>query len=243
MPQDTVFGAGLLGVIKTVMQQRAASPEDLLSNPQFQARWGEVCKVRSEEVVAEKLEAQRRSAAASGNDNEGVVEVADPQGTPGEAIDHRLRGGKSIDRCEHNTKQYWDAYAAQQVRQFVKLAVEPGSSAGVAAVVKESVLAGSYLGEPGKSSILIVLEVDSLCENAARPVDRKPAPNQGVISKLLQGTLLARNGTRNEDGMCNAPCEQDVLFLVDGGRDTCKAAMSTPTKSVYMVTCNNNNNV
>ena len=103
--------------------------------------------------------------------------------------------------------------------------MEPKSASGVAAEVNNSALNGDFVGEAGKSTVLIIMETDNLQESAHRAADRKPPPNQPVITKLLNGVLTARNGALNEDSMRIAPCDQDLVFLGDGGRDTCKGAL------------------
>lgn len=65
-----------------------------------------------------------------------------------------------------------------------------------------------------------------MSENALRPLDRKPMPDQAVIQKLLQGVLKARGSMMHEEStLCNAPSDQDILILCDGGRDTLKSAL------------------
>ena len=170
--------------------------------------------MRSEELIADKLATQQIIV------DDPSCEVKDPI-----AIDAKMRGSKPMERCAPDSKEYWDSFAAQLVRQYVRLAVEPQSASALANEVKISVLDSSFTGEVNKSTVTILLEIDNLQECAKRPMDRKPAPNQSVIAKLLGGVLAARGGAANEDGIRVSPADQDVLVMCDGGRDQCKNAL------------------
>ena len=187
--------------------------EDLMSNVLFQARWAEVTKVRSEELIAEKLATQQP--------------VDDPAHdvTERRPIDATTRGSKPMERCAPGSKEYWVSFAAQLVRQYVRLAVEPQSASALSNEVKNSVLDSSYKGEVNKSTVTILLEIDNLQECAYRPVDRKPPPNQAVIAKLLSGVMAARGGATNDDGLRVSPADQDIILMCDGSRDQCKNAL------------------
>ena len=164
-----------------------------MSNVLFQARWAEVTKVRSEELIAEKLATQLI-----------VDDPVDDVKTLG-FIDTTTRGIRPTERCEPGTKEFWDSFAAQLVRQYVRLAVEPQSAFALSNEVKNSVLDQSFKGEANKSTVTILLEIDNLQECVHRPIDRKPPPNQAVIAKLLGGVMAARGGATNDDGIHRLP--------------------------------------
>lgn len=195
-----------------------------MSNELFLARWRDAVKARSDERASEKL------AQSSVTDD--AVDDSSRPGAPSTLNPgvHLIRpsASKNPELFAPDTRDYWDSYAGQLVRQYVKLIGEPSSASGVAKEVLDSVLAPDYKGEPGKSLILITLEVDNLFESTVRPWDRKAPPNQAVIGKLLQGVLTARGGVANEDGLRIAPGDEDVVVLCDGGRENLKSVLSVP---------------
>lgn len=214
-PQDVTFSNGLTQALRAVQATKGASPEDLMSNPTFESRWADVVKARSEEMAKGKTEAN------NGTGGSGAAEDVDMAA----AIDTTLRGSKAMDRCAPDTKEYWDSYAAQLIRQYLRLSVEGSSAVSIANEIKNSTLSQDFAGEPLKSSICIILEADNLQESVYRPMERRPLTNQAVVAKLLNGVLSARNGTVNEDGLRTSPCDQDIMLLVDGARDSCKQAL------------------
>jgi hypothetical protein len=214
--QDLVFQSGLQNAIRQVVQMKAAAPEDLMSNALFQTRWAEVTKTRGDELIAEKL---ATGILDDGPDDDEIGDRAKMM------VDSGLRGSKGLERCAPNTKDYWDTFAAQQVRQYVKLIIEPASSHALSTEIKNSALEGSFQGEANKSTVMVLLEIRNLQESIYRPMDRPASANQAVVSKLLAGVMAARGGAANEDGLYIAPGDGDVFFLCDGGRDTDKSAL------------------
>ena len=217
-----MFQTGLMNSIRQVMAQKGVSPEDLMSNALFQARWSDVLKLRGEELACQR----------SLMGHQPHVEDTDMV----ETIDVSLRGSKGLDRCAPDTTEYWDSFAAQLVRQYVKLCPEPASATGIANEVKNSALNREFVGECNKSTVAIIMDTELLQESSNRPGDRKPPPNQLVISKLLGGVMSARDGATNEEGLRIAPRDNDIFFLCDGGRDSCKSAVSC-TQSLIFTFC------
>ena len=217
-----MFQTGLMNSIRQVIAQKGASPEDLMSNALFQARWSDVLKLRGEELACQ----------LSLMGHQPHVEDTDMV----ETIDVSLRGSKGLDRCAPDTTEYWDSFAAQLVRQYVKLCPEPASATGIANEVKNSALNREFVGECNKSTVAIIMDTELLQESSNRPGDRKPPPNQLVISKLLGGVMSARDGATNEEGLRIAPRDNDIFFLCDGGRDSCKSAVSC-TQSLIFTFC------
>ena len=215
-----MFHNGLSNALRQILSAKGAAPEDLMTNALFQVRWNEVVKSRNDELISLKL--MNKNAESMNEDNEESAEAAQRQD-----LTH-LRGGKALEKCAPHTSDYWDSFAAQILRQYLKLTVEPSSATGVSNEVKNSSLNDSFVGESNKSSVAVVLDADLLQETAYRPGDRKPPPNQAVISKLLQGTLAARRGASNEEGLRVAPGDNDIFLLCDSGRDTFKSALQLP---------------
>jgi hypothetical protein len=189
-----------------------------MNNPVFQGRWAQVVKTRQEELIAIKLQ-QSKGNDEQHDDDELAIQH--------QAVDliKDARGSKGIDRCAPNTKEYWDAFAAQLVKQYNRLIVEPRGASALATEIAAMALNDGFKGEANTSTVIICLEADNLQENSNRPVEHRPIPTQLVISKLLQGAMVGRGGIMNEDGQCCAPGEQDIMMLIDGGRETCKAAL------------------
>ena len=217
-----MFQTGLMNSIRQVMAQKGVSPEDLMSNALFQARWSDVLKLRGDELACQ------RSLTGQKPHLEDTDMV--------ETIDVTLRGSKGLDRCAPDSTEYWDSFAAQLVRQYVRLCPEPASATGIANEVKNSALNREFVGECNKSTVAIIMDTELLQESSNRPGDRKPPPNQLVISKLLGGVMIARDGATNEEGLRIAPRDDDIFFLCDGGRDSCKSAVSC-TQSLIFTFC------
>lgn len=215
--QDIVYQTGLQTAIRSLLVQKGTSADDIMNNPMFSSRWSEVTRLRGEELINQRLLQQV------------VVPDADDLDLgPQHPTDTSMRGSKGIERCAPDTQEYWDSFAATLVKQYVKLCTEPASANGVNNEIGKSALNAGFVGETNKSTVAIIMEVDNLQESAVRPLDRKPPPSQTTISKLLQGVLVARGGVANEDGMRIAPCDNDVIFLCDGNRESCKNAMCGP---------------
>ena len=215
-----MFQTGLMNAIRQVMAQKGFSPEDLMSNALFQARWSDVLKLRAEELACQR---SLMGQHAHVEDTDMMEEI----------IDVTLRGSKGLDRCAPDTTEYWDSFAAQLVRQYVKLCPEPASATGIANEVKNSALNREFVGECNKSTVAITMDTELLQESANRPGDRRPPPNQLVISKLLGGVMIARDGATNEEGLRIAPRDNDIFFLCDGGRDSCKSAVSRAQSLIF----------
>ena len=214
-----MFQTGLMNSIRQVMAQKGVSPEDLMSNALFQARWSDVLKLRGDELACQ------RSLTGQQPHLEDTDMV--------ETIDVTLRGSKGLDRCAPDSTEYWDSFAAQLVRQYVRLCPEPASATGIANEVKNSALNREFVGECNKSTVAIIMDTELLQESSNRPGDRKPPPNQLVISKLLGGVMSARDGATNEEGLRIAPRDDDIFFLCDGGRDSCKSAVSRTQSLIF----------
>jgi hypothetical protein len=217
--QDLVFGVGLAGALKQVLQQKG-SFEDIMSNEIFLNRWKEALKARSDERAAEKV---------LPSDEHGM-EDEEEQPANGEFRLNVMRptAGKNRQLFAQDTKEYWDSYAGELVRQYVRLAEEPTSASALTQVIQGSVLERSYKGQQGANCVMTVLEVDNLWESTCRPWDKRPSVNQATINKLLQGSMAARDGAPNEDGVRIAPCDGDLIVLCDGGRESLKPILRGP---------------
>lgn len=214
--QDIVFQSGLQTAVRSLLVQKGASADDIMNNPIFLTRWAEIIRLRGDELATLRLQNQ----AASSLDESDMVSTTSYQ-----PIDLSMRGSKGIERCAPDSHEYWGSFAATLVKQYIKLCVEPSSANGINNEITNSALNISFVGESQKTTVAIIMEVDNLQESAVRPLDRKPAPNQTTISKLLQGVLVARGGVTNEDGLRIAPCDNDVIFLCDGNRESSKSAL------------------
>lgn len=215
--QDIVFQSGLQTAVRSLLVQKGASADDIMTNPLFSSRWSEIVKLRGDELVTQRLQSQ----AATGFDESDMGSTS----TMCQPIDLSMRGSKGISRCAPDSQEYWDSYAATLVKQYIKLCVEPSSANGINNEISNSALNNGFVGEAQKSTVAIIMEVDNLQESAVRPLDRKPPPSQTTISKLLQGVLVARGGVANEDGLRIAPSDNDVIFLCDGNRESSKSAL------------------
>jgi hypothetical protein len=188
-----------------------------MTNAEIQARWAEIINIIGDELTTNKV-----STLCS------TVDVSEDNAMQVDIDRTSMIEYTHIDQCAHDTADYWNSFAAQTVRQYVKLTPEANSNSGIASDVTDSALNGGYVGELNMSTIAICLDPDLLQESSHHPVDRKPPPSQEILNKLLQGVLCARGGASNAAGLRVAPRDNDILFLCDGGRDVTKAALHVP---------------
>ena len=117
-----MFQNGLANALRQVLSAKGAAPEDLMTNALFQARWSEVVKSRSDELIS--LKRMNKNSHSMNEDDEEAAEAPQKQDLT------QLRGGKALEKCAPHTSEYWDSFAAQILRQNLKLTVEPTSAAG-----------------------------------------------------------------------------------------------------------------
>ena len=203
-----VFGNTLQNAVRQVYLSKGGA-EDIMSNEIFLSRWSEMVKQRGDEMIAARIQLP----TGQKDRDEDVVIMEDQT---------------LSDRCAPDTSEYWDSFAAQQVRQYIKLAVEPRSSNGVANELKNSALNSDFMGEDNKSIVAIVMDIDLLLESATRPLDRKPVPDQANISKLVAGVFAERTNSNHGQSDRPVPRDGDVIFLCDGGRDVARTALRRP---------------
>lgn len=215
--QDLVFGCSITNSLRQVIAAHGYSPEGIMTNAEIQARWAEIINIIGDELTTNKV-----STLCS------TVDVSEDNAMQVDIDRTSMIEYTHIDQCAHDTADYWNSFAAQTVRQYVKLTPEANRNSGIASDVTDSALNGGYVGELNMSTIAICLDPDLLQESSHHPVDRKPPPSQEILNKLLQGVLCARGGASNAAGLCVAPRDNDILFLCDGGRDVTKAALHVP---------------
>ena len=104
------------------------------------------------------------------------------------------------------------------MKTYIKLIVEPGSEASIAAALSAAE-ACKTKGVEQKNCVLLLLDVDLLAEAASRPTARKPVMPDGLIQRLLRGSMQGRGSQRNASDECTVPATGDVYFITDGGRD------------------------
>ncbi|MFM6889170.1 MAG: hypothetical protein ACKPJ9_05765, partial [Dolichospermum sp.] len=70
-----------------------------------------------------------------------------------------------------------------------------------------------------KNAVLILLDLDLLCESVTRPMDRRPVLPDGIVQRLLRGSMQGRGAQNNKDDEYCQPVAGDVYFLLDGKRE------------------------
>ena len=70
-----------------------------------------------------------------------------------------------------------------------------------------------------KNAVLILLDLDLLCESVTRPMDRRPVLPDGIVQRLLRGSMQGRGAQKNKDDEYCQPVAADVYFLLDGKRE------------------------
>jgi hypothetical protein len=219
MLQDLVFGHGLQGVVKAMLQAKQTT-DDLLGNDSFLQRWNAFTGCRASEIAKENVHLEM-GMRPPGEDDEATAEAM--YAGPG-----RPAAKQNPSNFEHGSREYWDAVAAQNIRNHIRLVVEPKSVSGVVEAIAASVLKASFQGEHLKSTVITVLEIDNLQEAQQRPWDRRPQVNQTTVNKLLTGVMKARNGFSNEDGQFLAPGDRDMFLLSMGTRSHVQQSVRRP---------------
>jgi hypothetical protein len=207
-----VFATGLQTTVRQVINTRGHGVEDIITDECFTGRWSEMVNQRR----LEELDTKHSPTGPSDCDVKPIPVV------------QTLRGSENASRYNPETAEYWESIAAEIVRRYVKLVVEPRSSGDVAMEINKSALNKTFVGEDNVSVVAIVLDYDLVQEYAYRPLDRKPMPSHVLINKMIQGVLSERDGNVDDDGKRNAPRNNDVMFLCDGGRDIVKTALWRP---------------
>ena len=139
-----------------------------------------------EEVAAEK--AAREVPDAEGQSLEAAAE-ADPVEVANPA------------RFKQFSSEYWEAFAAQLVRQYAKLAPEATTAQGIASLIEDSHLK-EIRGTEGRNCVVINYEADVASEAFARPGERKAPHDAGEHKLLIQGALAGRGAQKNKDNEC-----------------------------------------
>jgi hypothetical protein len=142
-----------------------------------------------------------------------------PDGDAGEsaAEDDIIKTANPTKYAE-NGLQYWQALAAQTVKTYVKLAVEPSTEGGLAALLEGSE-ANKVRGTEARTSVLLLLDPDLLAEASTRPADRKAVLPDGFLARLLRGSMQGRGCQKNKDDEYMMPLPSDVFLLLDGKRE------------------------
>ena len=138
--------------------------------------------------------------AAVSADEDDVIKVANPTKYP------------------ENGLKYWQAFAAQTLKTYVKLVVEASTEAALATVMEGSE-ANKSKGQVHKSAVLIFLDPDLLAEAWTRPAERKPLLPEGILARLLRGSMRGRGCQASVSNEYVLPLEGDIYVLTDGKRD------------------------
>ena len=175
-------------------------------------------------MIAARLDTIKNAVTQERNEAVAVAHAASAGGEPGgddmEENDEPIVKADPSKYAEHGPR-YWTALAAQTVKTYVKLIVEPGSEASLAAALAAAE-ACKTKGVEQKNCVLLLLDVDLLAEAASRPTARKPVLPEGLIQRLLRGSMQGRGSQRNSNDECTVPSAGDVYFITDGGRDHLK---------------------
>ena len=172
------------------------------------------------EMIAARLDTIKHAVMQERNEATASEHAASKAGEPGggdEENDEPIVKADPSKYAEHGPL-YWTALAAQTVKTYIKLIVEPGSESSLAAALAVAE-ACKTKGVEQKNSVLLLLDVDLLAEAASRPTTRKPVLPDGLIQRLLRGSMQGRGAQRNSNDECTVPLAGDVYFITDGGRD------------------------
>jgi hypothetical protein len=201
--QDVGFTGVLDSALKWVIKNKAKCIDELQEV--------DVVKTRLDKIKDALVTEKNEEAAAV------AVGAATSDDPPDEAADEAIRCANPAKYAEHGV-EYWQAYAAQTVKTYIRLAPEPRTQAGLAELIE-----GSHVnmckGLEQKNAVLILLDLDLLCESVTRPMDRRPVLPDGIVQRLLRGSMQGRGAQKNKDDEYCQPVAGDVYFLLDGKRE------------------------
>ena len=201
--QDVGFTGVLDSALKWVIKNKAKCIDELQEV--------DVVKTRLDKIKDALVTEKNEEAAAV------AVGAATSDDPPDEAADEAIRCANPAKYAEHGV-EYWQAYAAQTVKTYIRLAPEPRTQAGLAQLIE-----GSHVnmckGLEQKNAVLILLDLDLLCESVTRPMDRRPVLPDGIVQRLLRGSMQGRGAQKNKDDEYCQPVAGDVYFLLDGKRE------------------------
>ena len=189
--------------LKWCIKSKAKCIDDLSSAEMMAARLDQIKNA----ILQERNEALAWDAAVANQDAEKA----------GETDDEPIRTANPSKYAEFS-HQYWAALASQTVKTYVKLCVEPSSENGIARAIEQAEINKS-IGTEGKTCVLLLADLDLLAEAASRPGDRKPVLPDGLIQRLLRGSMQGRGAQRNSADECTVPKDGDCYFVTDGSRE------------------------
>ncbi len=102
-----------------------------------------------------------------------------------------------------------------------------------------------FTGEQGKSTVLIMLDVDALGESMGphgQPkLRRKTSIDMGVLRKLVHGAILGHHGQKKADtGEATVPAAGDLVVLYDGCRGK---TVQKDLRSLFRLQSSRNDNI
>ena len=205
--QDVGFTGNLDNALKFVIKNKAKCIDEV---QEVEAVKTGLDRIR-DAVVQERSEAVAEATVTSS-----LVD-GDQQGSMEAAEDEVIRMANPAKYAEHGA-EYWQAFAAQMVKTYINLIPEPRTQQGVADAISNSEV-NKCKGQEQKSAVLVLLDVDLLCESMTRPSDRRPVLPEGVVHRLLRGSMQGRGAQKNRDGEFCQPVAGDVYFILDGKRE------------------------
>ncbi len=216
LAEEVVFGRGFDNSLR-VCAKGTGNPEEALEHSNIKEKW---------DIAVGKLHDERVALQAA---TETIEPTADHDAAPLEETLTELRKGPSC--FPQDSPNYWRSVANMFLRTYVSFVAEPSTPGHLATMVRQSSLQ-AIRGEDGKSSVLILLDIDLLQEPANRP-ERKPPAHESLIRKLVHGALIGRGAPKQNDSdspEATVPVDQDVVVLHDGGRAHMKTALQSPFK-------------
>ena len=175
-------------------------------------------------MIAARLDTIKNAVTQERNEAVAVAHAASAGGEPGgddmEENDEPIVKADPSKYAEHGPL-YWTSLASQTVKTYVKLILEPGSEASLAAALAAAE-ACKTKGVEQKNCVLLLLDVDLLAEAASRPTARKPVLPEGLIQRLLRGSMQGRGSQRNSSDECTVPYAGDGTSSPTAVVTTCR---------------------
>jgi len=178
------------GLLKPLAVKSKFNAEDLFEHAAFKDRWDAAVAKLKEEIAAERA-AQDVEGGGSGE-----LELAGAAGTGNDPV---LVANPT--RFTENSTEYWAAFAAQLLRQYIKLIPEPKTVGAIAQAIEDSHLR-DVRGTENRNCVIINFEADVASESACRPSERKAPHDESPYKNLIQGALQGRGAQKNKAGEC-----------------------------------------
>ena len=199
-------GALMVALKKNIQKP---NPLEIVEVETFQLRMQDCIKQKDVEQAAEK------AMTGAGQDEADVS---------GDEVQKIMKGrGSAASAYAKGSEEHFTATAAELLQIYTSFYPEPQTEAAFVKLVQESPLGPSKVnGGPGKTAILIHVDLQLIGESLRRPSCKVPpldtCPHQQLITGALKGRGASAIGRNNNQVDC--PVEGDIILVCDSRKDS-----------------------